>query len=158
MLTYAREPDCFNLYRAHEDDAGFDIGIPEGLFLKSYENRCIKTGIHILLHENEIGMIFPRSSTSRAGIMVFPGVIDCGYRGELGIQVMNMTYDDINLARGHRIAQLVVMYRSIRMDTVKEIPLDKYMSIPGSRGINGFGSSGSVMPSSSEHTSTVQTK
>ena len=70
------------------------------------------------------------------GITSFFGVIDCSYRGKLGISLINNTQVDYNVKKGDRIAQLVV-YKLIEPETCwvesKDIT---------SRGEKGFGSSG----------------
>ena len=66
-----------------------------------------------------------------------PGVIDAGYRGELGVILINHDpSDSITLLRGDRIAQLVIQ-------PVARAVLVEVSQLPGShRGEGGFGSTG----------------
>jgi dUTP pyrophosphatase len=66
-----------------------------------------------------------------------PGLIDAGYRGEIRVILVNHDPTTaVTLARGDRIAQLVVQ-------KVERVELVDVETLPGSvRGEGGFGSSG----------------
>jgi len=85
--------------------------------------------------------IVPRSGLAlRQGLSIVntPGLIDAGYRGEIRVVLVN--HDPampITLARGDRIAQLVVQ-------KVERVDLTEVETLPESlRGTGGFGSTGS---------------
>ena len=66
-----------------------------------------------------------------------PGLIDSGYRGEVHVLLVNLDpTDDYEVARGDRIAQLVIQ----RVERANFTPVDE---LPMSeRGAGGFGHSG----------------
>src|SRR5437667_135844 len=72
----------------------------------------IPTGIAIALPEGYAGLVLPRSGLAmRHGVTCLntPGLIDCGYRDELKVLLVNTdTREDYRVERGDRIAQLVI--------------------------------------------------
>jgi dUTP pyrophosphatase len=74
----------------------------------------------------------------RHGVTVLnaPGTIDADYRGEIKVALVNLGQQPVELARGHRIAQMVVasvtQVRWTQVDVLDET----------SRGNRGFGSTG----------------
>jgi len=84
--------------------------------------------------------VLPRSGLAlRHGVSLVntPGLIDAGYRGEIRVILVNHDPTTaVTLARGDRIAQLVVQ-------KVERVELVDVETLPGSvRGEGGFGSSG----------------
>ena len=86
------------------------------------------------------GLVVPRSGNAlRYGLTVAnaPGLIDSGYRGELKVILVNLGADDVHIAVGDRIAQLVVTPVSLAAATeVDDLPDSD------GRGEGGFGSTG----------------
>jgi dUTP pyrophosphatase len=65
-----------------------------------------------------------------------PGLIDSGYRGEIGVLLINHGAAPVTLSRGERIAQLVIQ-------PVARATLVEVRELRGSqRGTGGFGSTG----------------
>lgn len=119
---------------ATDGSAGFDIYAASGVLLD--ENSCnwIHTDIACHIPEGYVGLIKARSGlASRYGMQILGGVIDSDYRGE--IVVMATCLEQIDLAYGERIAQLVVV-PCLRSHEVVE-SLDET-----ERGSGGFGSTG----------------
>jgi len=71
-----------------------------------------------------------------------PGTIDAGYRGEIKVLLVNLDpHQPVRLARGDRIAQLVVQaVEHARFREVSDLP-------PSERGAGGYGSTGGFAPS-----------
>jgi dUTP pyrophosphatase len=81
----------------------------------------------------------PRSGLAlRLGLTVLnsPGTIDCDYRGEVQVLLANLGTESVRIARGERIAQLVVQ-RVERAELVEVAT-----TAPTLRGDGGFGSTG----------------
>lgn len=99
----------------------------------------IPTGIAVAIPEGHAGLVAPRSGlAARHGISVVngPGVIDAGYRGEINVILINHGTVPLELSRGDRIAQLVVVPVVLpELVEVDELP-------ESTRGAGGFGSSG----------------
>jgi dUTP pyrophosphatase len=99
----------------------------------------VPTGIALALPEGYEGQIRPRSGlalTHGITILNSPGTIDADYRGEIQIILANLGSETVVLARGQRIAQLVVA-------PVSRVAFDEVAALPASgRGAGGFGSTG----------------
>lgn len=120
---------------AHPDDGGWDLYAPEDVCIMPGEVVTIKTGVHVQLPRATGGIIKNRSSMFRRGIIT-DGLIDRGYTGEIGVTLINVGACDYHIAKGDRIAQLVIVgiMRS-SWELVDELD-------PSARGTGGFGSSG----------------
>ncbi len=125
--------------RAHDDDAGLDLHARYPSRLAPGQRATIDTGIALALPPGHAGFVLPRSGlASRYGIGVVnaPGLIDAGYRGEIRVVLVNLGSEEFRIARGDRIAQLVVV--PVAAFTVQLVEI-----LPDSeRGSGGFGSSG----------------
>lgn len=93
--------------------AGVDLraALSEPVSLAPGERRLIPTGLRIALPVGFEAQIRPRSGLAlRHGILIpnAPGTVDADYRGELQVLLMNGGTEDFQVARGDRIAQLVV--------------------------------------------------
>ncbi|MEW5423100.1 dUTP diphosphatase [Amorphus sp. 3PC139-8] len=99
----------------------------------------VPTGLKIALPFGTEGQVRPRSGlAARHGLTVLnaPGTIDADYRGEVAVLLVNLGQEAVTIARGDRIAQLVVA--PVLQAEVKEAgELDET-----SRGAGGFGSTG----------------
>lgn len=95
--------------------AGFDLAAAENVDVPPRQIRLIGTGLVITVPEGYFLAIFARSSTPfKRGLMVANGVgvIDsdyCGAADEVKIQVINVTDEPVNIRRGDRIAQGIVL-------------------------------------------------
>jgi dUTP pyrophosphatase len=124
---------------AHPGDAGLDLFSIEHLVIKKGHRALVKTGIAIALPKGYEAQVRPRSGLAiKHGITVLntPGTIDAGYRGEVGVILINHSTDDFLVEKHAKIAQIVV--KKVEAVTLKKVSnLDKT-----SRGAGGFGSSG----------------
>lgn len=122
--------------RAHADDAGLDLYALEDAALEPGAGKIVKTGVAVALSEGTVGLICDRSSMAKRGLKTAGGVIDAGYRGELGVVLMNLSRESQKVAKGERIAQLLVV--PVLTPAVKEVA-DLGET---ARGVKGFGSTG----------------
>jgi dUTP pyrophosphatase len=126
---------------ARPGDAGLDLLARHDLHLAAGGGRgLVSTGVAVAIPVGHAGFVQPRSGLAlRHGVTVLnsPGLIDCGYRDELRVVLVNtdptQPYD---VRRGDRIAQLVVL-------AVAQCDLDEVADFDGDdhRG-GGFGSTG----------------
>ena len=98
---------------AHEGDAGLDLHAREDATIAAGGGRVLMpTGVAIAIPQGYCGLVMPRSGLAlRHGISIVnaPGLIDAAYRGELRVVLINTDpADDYHVARGDRIAQLVI--------------------------------------------------
>ena len=125
---------------AHEGDAGLDLYAVKELILKPGERGLVHTGIQIELPKNTEAQIRPRSGLAlKHGITTLnsPGTIDEGYRGEIGVILINHSGETFKFEEGMKIAQIVVKpVVKVEITEVEELSDDT------ERKENGFGSSG----------------
>jgi dUTP pyrophosphatase len=127
---------------AHPGDAGLDLRSALDLRLPPGHRQTVPTGIAIAVPEGFVAFVVPRSGLAARnglGIVNSPGTIDAGYRGEIKVIVINHDpANDVHLARGDRIAQLVVVpVASVIVETVHDLPESQ-------RGTEGLGSTGGI--------------
>ena len=124
---------------AKPGDAGLDLRASELAQLEPGERRLVPTGLAVAIPEGHAGFVLPRSGLAmQKGVTVLnaPGLIDAGYRGELKVLLINHGSEPVIIARGERIAQLVI--QRVASATLVEVE-----SLPESaRGAGGFGSTG----------------
>jgi dUTP pyrophosphatase len=129
---------------ARDGDAGLDLYAREGVVLKAGGGRAaVPTGIALAIPEGHAGFVQPRSGLAlKYGVTCLntPGLIDAGYRDEVRVLLVNTDPSaDYEIARGDRIAQLVVQ----RVELVAFDVVAGVEDLPASdRGTGGFGHSG----------------
>lgn len=127
--------------RAYPTDAGLDLHALEGCVLAPGERAKVRTGIAVEIPDGQAGLVLPRSGlAARHGIALVnaPGLIDAGYRGEIGVLLLNTDgVEPFTLSAGERVAQLVL----IAVHTPEVVEVDALAF--SQRGGAGFGSSGS---------------
>lgn len=129
-------PEAILPTRAHADDAGLDLYALEDATLADGEGRVVRTGVATAIPSGHVGLISDRSSMAKRGLKTAGGVIDAGYRGELGVVLLNLSGKPQAIAKGERIAQLLIL--PVRIPAVREVSeLDAT-----ARGEKGFGSTG----------------
>jgi len=122
---------------AKEDDAALDLRASEDVELLPMEKKIAKTGIKVAIPKGHVGLLWDRSGmAAKYSIHVLAGVIDSGYRGEIGVVLINLGKDAFPIEKGMRIAQMLI--QPVLNMKVKEVDnLDDTK-----RGDGGFGSSG----------------
>ncbi len=126
---------------ATADSAGLDLlaAVETEVTLQPGARRLIPTGLAIALPAGYEAQVRPRSGLAlKHGITLLnaPGTIDADYRGEVGVILVNLGREPFKIARGTRIAQLVVAAYS-RVIWHPRDSLDD-----SERGTGGFGSTG----------------
>jgi dUTP pyrophosphatase len=133
ILVTKLHPSAIIPTYAKPGDAGADLYSVE-------EKTLVKTGIAIALPEGFVGLVHPRSGLAlKNGISVVntPGTIDSGYRGEIGVVLINHDLtESFSVKVGDRIAQLVIQkFETANFKIVTELP-------PSERASGGYGSTG----------------
>jgi dUTP pyrophosphatase len=133
-------PDAIIPAYAHPGDAGLDLHACEDVALDPGVSCLVPTGVAIELPEATEAQVRPRSGLAlkhSVTVLNTPGTIDEGYRGEVGVVLINHGSSTFQVTRGMRIAQLVVQKRW----TVEVVEVDGLTDT--TRGAGGFGSTGS---------------
>lgn len=142
VLLVRLDPDLPVPAYALPGDAGFDVCTTIDITLAPGERAIVPTGIALALPDGYAAFVHPRSGlAARHGLTIVnaPGTIDAGYRGEVKVCLLNTdARESVTLARGDRIAQIVVQ-------AVVRAVLHEAERLPGShRGEGGYGSTGTV--------------
>jgi dUTP pyrophosphatase len=112
-----------------EGSAGMDLcaDIDGDLRLAPLERTLISTGIAVALPMGFEAQIRPRSGLAlKQGLTMVnsPGTIDADYRGEIQLIAINLGQEPVIIARGQRIAQMVVQrVVRARWHEVSELPV-----------------------------------
>ncbi|WP_298300864.1 dUTP diphosphatase [uncultured Erythrobacter sp.] len=119
--------------------AGMDVVSAEDITIAPGARHPVATGLSVAIPYGYEIQVRPRSGLAfKYGITVpnTPGTIDSDYRGELKVLLINHGSDDFAIARGDRVAQLVVspVTQGIWQE-VSELDATE-------RGTGGFGSTG----------------
>ena len=132
-------PDAILPSYSHPGDVGMDLFSYETYILKPGERRLFKTGLKVEILEGYEMQIRPRSGLAlNHGVTVLntPGTIDAGYRGEVGVILINHGEEVYSIGKGDKIAQAVIS--SVERAVLEEV--EKLEE--SSRGEGGFGSTG----------------
>jgi len=140
--------------KAHDSDACYDLkarcyidasesNLPTGNLRLLPGHRCLaKTGVRLQLPTGYYACILSRSGLAwKDGIQVLnaPGVIDEGYRAEIGVVLHNTGRSGVDLKYGQRIAQLAI----VKTRTTYLTPItEEEFKADTERGEGGFGSTG----------------
>jgi dUTP pyrophosphatase len=119
--------------------SGMDVSSIENVRLLNKEVKAISTGLYFDIPAGYEIQVRPRSGLAlnkQITVLNTPGTIDCDYRGELKVILMNLGTHHFDIEVGDRIAQIVVC-PVIRADleVVNELS-------PTVRSDGGFGSTG----------------
>jgi dUTP pyrophosphatase len=143
-VSIRRLPEASDLplpARATGHASGFDLRarVTGTLVVPAGERALVPTGVAIAVPPGFEAQIRPRSGLAlRSGVTLLnsPGTIDADYRGEVGVIVVNHGAEPVTIARGDRIAQLVIQ-------TVPDVELVAVEELPETaRGAGGFGHTG----------------
>ena len=126
---------------ASTGSAGLDLraAVGESLLLEPGARAQVPTGIAIELPPGYEAQVRPRSGLAiRHGLTLLnsPGTIDSDYRGEVQVILVNLGQEACRIARGDRIAQLVVA----RVESPRVVEVAALAETD--RGSGGFGSTG----------------
>jgi len=120
-------------------DAGADLHATHALTIMPGEFKLVPTGIAMAIPQGYVGLIHPRSGlAAKFGITVLntPGTIDAGFRGEIKVILINLGQEPYSVARGDRIAQIVIQ----KVEHAYFEPVDELDTTE--RGNGGFGHTG----------------
>ena len=124
---------------AHPGDAGMDVRSIENVTLAPGARALVRTGLVLMLPRDAEAQVRPRSGLAlKHGVTVLnaPGTIDAGYRGEVGVILVNLGAEPFAVEKGMKIAQLVIAPVT-QAGVVEVAEVDET-----DRGAGGFGSTG----------------
>ncbi|HLK16179.1 MAG TPA: dUTP diphosphatase [Fimbriimonadaceae bacterium] len=124
---------------ASEGAAGMDVRALEDVRVEPMERKLVRTGVRVAVPPGFELQVRPRSGLALRhglGLVNSPGTIDSDYRGEIAVLMINFGATAVELAKGERIAQLVLAPVA-RAELWEADGLDQT-----ERGEGGFGSTG----------------
>ena len=121
-------------------EAGYDLYSTEDGWLRPLERALFKTDIAMEIPEGYYGRIADRSGNAyKLGLHTLAGVIDCTYRGNIGVVLYNTNgggeENSIKIKKGQAIAQMI-FEKCHYVNFIEEIALTET-----ERGDKGYGSS-----------------
>lgn len=129
---------CIPAY-AHEGDAGLDLFASAPVVLQPGESALVPTGISLELPPGTEAQVRPRSGLAlnhQITVLNSPGTIDAGYRGEIGVILINHGHHPFEVTIGMKIAQMVIQ-------PVLRVTVEASEALSNTtRGEKGFGSTG----------------
>lgn len=133
------DPEAILPEYAHPGDAGMDVFSSVDTKICPGESKMIKTGIAIQVPENTEAQVRPRSGLAlkhMVTVLNSPGTIDEGYRGEVGVILINHGVKTFIIEKGMKIAQMVIK-------PLLQIEVEEADDLSDTtRGKGGFGSTG----------------
>jgi len=118
-------------------DAGFDLKAIENVSLFPFEQKDVRTGIAIEVPKGYVGIVRDRAGiVQKMNVHTVAGTFDSGYRGEVSVMLVNMNDKTVEVEKGMRIAQIIL----IPIVKAKIIEVKKLSDTE--RGERGFGSTG----------------
>lgn len=124
---------------AHPGDAGMDLFSAQELLINPGESALVATGIAIELPGGTEAQVRPRSGLAlkhQITVLNTPGTIDEGYRGEIGVILINHGRQVFKVEEGMKIAQMVIN------EVIKPRLVECSDLSTSERGQGGFGSTG----------------
>lgn len=141
LMVQTTRPQAKLPTKAHPGDLGYDIYAAAPAVLLPGDWSVVQSGIALALPPMVAGLVLPRSGlAAKLGVTVLnaPGLIDCGYRGEIGVVLINHGDEPFHVGVGDRIAQLLLVQTSpAELEFCQSLPQPE-----DDRGAMGFGSSG----------------
>lgn len=138
LLRFIRlDPRVSLPLRATDGSAGLDLHTVEDVVFQAGETTKIRTGLAFELPEGTAGLIIPRSSAFKKGLVI-QGLLDEDYRGECFVVAHNVSQWPVAYKAGEAIAQLLIQPYS------RVLPLEVQQLGQTARGDGGFGSTGRV--------------
>jgi dUTP pyrophosphatase len=138
---YKLNPHSKIPFYEHLHDSGLDLISIQDIELLPGGSCLVPTGIAIELPHGTEAQIRPRSGLAlkhQITVLNTPGTIDEGYRGEIGVILINHGKQTFQVTKGMKIAQMVIApVIRVEIEEVEQLS-------DTSRGSGGFGSTGMI--------------
>lgn len=130
--------------RGTQNSAGIDFFIPEeieAMAIEPGESVLIPSGIKAIIPTGYVGNFYNKSGIGKAGLLVGAQVVDSDYRGEIHLNVHNVTNVPIGIKPGQKLVQMEI--QEVKLDEPVEITEEEFLAEADTeRGTGGFGSTG----------------
>ena len=130
------KPEAIMPSRAHDLDAGYDLYSREDATVWQNAGGKFDTGVHIQIPAGYVGFVKSKSGLNARNGLQAEGVIDAGYTGSINVLLRNHGPRAVEIKKGQKIAQLVIL----PIITPELEVVDRLEDTE--RGEGGFGSTG----------------
>lgn len=124
---------------ANEYAAGLDLRANEDVLIKPGQIIDIKSLLAMEIPPGHFGLVVARSGLSykrQIKLINDVGIIDCDYRGDIGIRLINEGEEYYQIKKGDRVCQMIIIpYVQVKLKYVDELSETE-------RGEGGFGHTG----------------
>ena len=118
-------------------NVGFDLKSLEDINLFPLEQKNVRTGIAVEIPKGYVGLVRDRAGiVQKMNVHTVAGTFDSGFRGEISIMLVNMGEKTVEIEKGMRIAQIILIpVAKAKLVEVKRLSVTE-------RGNRTFGSTG----------------
>ena len=162
VIYWAKDYDDVKIPTKRDEDSDYDIYAhfdEDYIIIQPQQNKIIPTGLRCAFNKKWRLKLEERGSTGTKAIIQQSGVIDSGYRGEIGIPITNGNNKPIIIAKQHVIdsmpdyvKEIAIIYPydkaicQAKLDEVPNVKSEEILSsvlqtIPSERGEGRLGSS-----------------
>lgn len=146
-FQFTKIRDVKSPLRGTDESAGIDFFIPNKFnhgveyLLTPGDAVLVPSGIKLIIPKGFSGNFYNKSSIGSRGIIVGAQVVDSDYRGEVHLNVINVSNQNFVLQPGMKLTQMLI--QPILLTTPQEIKIEEYEIYKNTqRGSGGFGSTG----------------
>lgn len=140
-VKYYCELEGYELRYGKADDAGLDLPTPVPVELAPGEFKKVDTGVHVELPAGHFGLLDMRSSIGGKGVNLLSRTVDEGYKGSIGLNLVNHSSETLRFDTGERLAQLIVTpVTQVTLERVDSPDALKWTA----RGTTAYGSTGTT--------------
>ena len=100
---------AFKPYKAHPEDAGFDLMARECRIVPAQGSAIFDIGVHIEIPSGYVGFLKSKSGLNVKHGITSEGVIDAGYTGSICVKLYNNTRIPYTVEKGDKVSQLVIL-------------------------------------------------
>ena len=130
--------------RGNPQDAGLDFFVPEDFpntLLEPGQSVNIPSGIKVEITPNSAGIFLNKSGIAKKGLIIGAQVIDCGYTGEVHLNLHNVGLESHKIEPGMKVAQMLILPVALNnpVEMSEKYEINTYES---ERGEGAFGSTG----------------
>ena len=130
--------------RGTEKSAGIDFYVPQGreyIRLSPGESCLIPSGIKADVPKGHALIAFNKSGVAvKKGLHVGASVVDEDYQGEIHINLMNVSKEEVVISPGEKILQFILL--PVFYDNIEVVSEESLFKSVTERGTGGFGSTG----------------
>ena len=132
-------------HRAHATDAGMDFfycpSSGQDIVIAPGQSALLMTGVKVEVPEDCMLQVMNKSSiASKRSLITGACVVDCGYDGEIFVNLHNVGKEEQTILPGHKIAQGVFV--KIGRPVLAEVQTESVYDSSTSRGSGALGSTG----------------